>query len=134
VSAPIFYFDVGSPYAYLAAERVERFLPGAVRWQPILVGGLFKRLGTTSWAFGPERARNIAEVERRAASYGLPPFRWPREWPNNTLLAMRVASSAGEQGHAREFGVRGVPGLVVGRTVFFGDDRLDEAVAAVRRS
>ena len=35
-----FYFDIGSPYAYLAAERLERVLAGPINWQPVLLGGL----------------------------------------------------------------------------------------------
>ena len=32
----MFYFDLGSPYAYLAAERLERVLPDeSVEWQPV---------------------------------------------------------------------------------------------------
>jgi 2-hydroxychromene-2-carboxylate isomerase len=30
----IFYFDLGSPYAYLAAERIDSILPAPVRFQP----------------------------------------------------------------------------------------------------
>ena len=47
-----FYFDLGSPYAYLAAERVSELFSEAgldqPEWQPILLGGLFKRFGTAS--------------------------------------------------------------------------------------
>ena len=64
-----FYFDLGSPYAYLAAERLERLLPEPVRWQPVLLGGLFKLTGRSSWALGDYRRRQsgMAEIERRAA-------------------------------------------------------------------
>jgi 2-hydroxychromene-2-carboxylate isomerase len=37
----VFYFDVGSPYAYLAAERLGSVLPEPPIWQPVLLGGLF---------------------------------------------------------------------------------------------
>jgi 2-hydroxychromene-2-carboxylate isomerase len=30
-----FYFDLGSPYAYLAAERVQALMPEPVTWQPV---------------------------------------------------------------------------------------------------
>jgi 2-hydroxychromene-2-carboxylate isomerase len=36
-----FYFDLGSPYAYLAAERLGDHFPEPVEWQPVLLGGLF---------------------------------------------------------------------------------------------
>jgi len=186
----IFYFDLGSPYAYLAAERVSGLFSEAgleqPEWQPILLGGLFKRFGRDSWANGPGRAEGIAEVERRAAAYGLPPLAWPEPWPGNTLTAMRAATFAKQTGRTVSFalagfrqafaagrdlseadnvtiaaaacelhpnavgkavateavkralveateragdaGVRGVPSLLVGGEVFWGDDRLGDAI------
>ena len=67
-------------------------------WQPILLGGLFKRFGRDSWGNGPGREEGMREVERRAADYGLPPIRWPDPWPRNTLFAMRAATFAKEIG------------------------------------
>jgi 2-hydroxychromene-2-carboxylate isomerase len=100
-----FYFDLGSPYAYLAAERLPAALPGPARWQPVLLGGLFKLTGRSSWALGDDRRRQagIAEIERRAQSYGLPPIRWPDPWPGDYLYAMRVATFAFAVGCGREF-------------------------------
>ena len=72
-------------------------------WQPILLGGLFKRFGRDSWARGPERKWGIGEVERRASAYGLPPIAWPRPFPGNTLVAMRAATYAKEIGRAVSF-------------------------------
>jgi 2-hydroxychromene-2-carboxylate isomerase len=188
----VFYFDLGSPYAYLAAERISGLFAGAgveqPEWQPILLGGLFQRFGRESWANGPGREEGMAEVERRAADYGLPPLAWPDPWPGNTLVAMRAATFAKQTGRtvsfalaafrqafaagrdltepdnvliaaaacelhpnavekavgtdsvkvalreatdrAAELGVIGVPTLVVGGEVFWGDDRLEEAIAA----
>ncbi len=187
-----FYFDLGSPYAYLSAERISGLFAEAEleqpEWQPILLGGLFQRFGRDSWANGSGRAEGIAEVERRAAEYGLPPLLWPEPWPGNTLLAMRTATFAKQTGRTVSFalsafrqafaagrdltqpenvliaaaacelhpnavekavgttavkgalreatdraaalGVTGVPSVVVGGEVFWGDDRLEEAVAA----
>jgi 2-hydroxychromene-2-carboxylate isomerase len=187
--SPVFYFDLGSPYAYLAAERVNTVLPEPPIWQPILLGGLFKRLGRRSWAETEERAAGMAEVERRAGERGLPPLRWPDPWPGNTLLAMRAATYAARIGRAVAFslagfrqafaagrdlsipenvllaaaacelhpraletavgsrsikeelraatdaaaerGVLGVPSVLVGDSVFWGDDHLEEAAAAL---
>jgi len=189
-----FYFDLGSPYAYLAAERVNPLFAEAIGappvWEPVLLGGLFRRFGRDSWANGPGREDGIAEVERRAEAYGLPPLRWPEPFPGNTLPAMRAATYAKQTGRAVAFslaafrqafaagrdlsdpdnvliaaaaaelhpravsaaverdsvkgalreateragdlGVRGVPSLVVDGEVFWGDDRLERAVAAAR--
>jgi 2-hydroxychromene-2-carboxylate isomerase len=194
INRPTFFFDLGSPYAYLAAERVNAMFAEAVGeppvWEPVLLGGLFKRFGRDSWANGPGRADGIAEVERRAGERGLPPLRWPDPFPGNTLFAMRVATYAKQIGRtvsfslaafrqafaagrdltdpdsvlvaaaaaeihpravtaaverdsvksalrdaterAGDLGVRGVPSLVVGDEVFWGDDRLKRAVEAAR--
>ena len=100
-----FYFDVGSPYAYLAAERVGGVLAGPVRWQPVLLGGLFKLTGRSSWALGDYRRRQtgMAEIERRARLYGLPQMRWPDPWPSDYLTAMRAVTFAFGLGRGHEF-------------------------------
>jgi 2-hydroxychromene-2-carboxylate isomerase len=186
-----FYFDLGSPYAYLSAERISGLFSEAgleqPEWQPVLLGGLFQRFERGSWSQTPARAEGIAEVERRASAYGLPPIVWPEPWPGNTLTAMRTAAFAKQTGRTVSFalaafrqtfaagrdlsepdnvwiaaaacelhpralekavqteavkgalrgateaagdrGVFGVPSVVVGDEVFWGDDRLEEAVA-----
>lgn len=88
----VFYYDLNSPYAYLAAERIDTLLPAV--WQPIVFGPLIVRLGKTPWSLRPgEREAGMAEVERRAAARGLPPVRWPDGWPaeNYSLAAPRAA-------------------------------------------
>jgi 2-hydroxychromene-2-carboxylate isomerase len=101
----VFYFDLGSPYAYLAAERLHTVLPDAIDWRPVLLGGLFRLAGRSSWAVGDplRRRRGMDEVQRRAHSYGLPPIRWPDPWPSDYLFAMRVATFALQRGFGREF-------------------------------
>ena len=106
---PVFYFDLGSPYAYLAAERLQRVLPVVPVWQPILLGGIWQDTGGRSWATTDEREEGIAEVERRAEEYGLMPLRWPEGWPNNTLKAMRVAMFAQSIGRTVAFSARRFP-------------------------
>ena len=101
-----FYLDVGSPFAYLAAERIDTLFPAdALAWQPVSLGALFKTNGRSSWALGdPERRRDgMAEVERRTVERGLPPVRWPDPWPGNYLMAMRAATYADQLGRGRDF-------------------------------
>ena len=92
------YYDVGSPYAYLAVERAERVFGRMPRLQPVLLGGLFKLTGRSSWAMkdAQSRARGMAEIERRAREYGLPPIRWPEPWPSDYLMAMRMCTHIGD--------------------------------------
>jgi 2-hydroxychromene-2-carboxylate isomerase len=102
-----FYFDLGSPYAYLTAERISGLFAEAgleqPEWQPVLLGGLFRTFDRDSWSKGPGRDEGIAEIERRAAAYGLPPLNWPEPWPGNTLFAMRVATFAKQTGRTVSF-------------------------------
>ena len=171
----------------MAAERIGSVLPEA-DWRPIFFGGLLKLNGRTSWFFSDERESRMAEIEERAARYGLPPITWPtRMWTDLLGLARaatvakregrevpfslagfraiyaegrdasepaelrRVAADAGldpdavlsaigDQGvkdelrhhteEAHRKGVPGVPAVVVGHRVFWGDDRLAEAAAS----
>jgi 2-hydroxychromene-2-carboxylate isomerase len=120
-----FYFDLGSPYAYLTAERLGTALGGEapsggarsrgngdggppVFWQPISLGGLFKANGRCSWAVRDPGTREagIEEVERRARAYGLPALRWPEPWPSSYLFAMRVATYAFQAGRGEAFTLR----------------------------
>src|SRR6201996_8574768 len=187
-----FYFDLGSPYAYLSAERISGLFTAAgleqPEWQPILLGGLFRHFDRGSWALTEARAEGIAEIERRAAEQGLPPIVWPDPWPRGKLHREGVATFAKQTGRTIAFslaafrqqfaagrdlsdpdnvmiaaaacelhpralesairtkgvkdalreatdaaaaaGVFGVPSVRVGEQVFWGDDRLAEAVEA----
>jgi 2-hydroxychromene-2-carboxylate isomerase len=189
VSAPVFYYDTNSPYAYLAAARIDHLLPDA-EWHPIAFGIVLRELGRVPWSLGPERDKGMAEIERRAAERGLPPVRWAEGWPVDTysLAPLRALEFADERGAQRELaralyrrmfgegaslaevdnvlrsageagldpeevraaleddrvknrlrehtdeamalGVIGVPTVVVGGAVFWGDDRLEDATAA----
>jgi 2-hydroxychromene-2-carboxylate isomerase len=138
-----FYFDLGSPFAYLAAERMATLVPEPVTWQPVLLGGLYRLTGRSSWALGDYRRRQagMADIERRTRSYGLPPIRWPDPWPTDYLFAMRATTFAFEAGVGREFTlqafrdafVRGadlsLPGRVLdaGRRIGIDPDRMAAA-------
>jgi 2-hydroxychromene-2-carboxylate isomerase len=103
MSQPVFYYDTNSPYAYLAAERVDELLPDAA-WHPIAFGIVLRELGRVPWSLGPERPDGMAEIVRRAAERGLPPVRWPDGWPVETysLAPLRALEFADERGAQRE--------------------------------
>lgn len=102
-----FFLDLGSPYAWLSAERVDDVFRAAGReapvWRPVLLGGLFQRFDRGSWALTDRRGEGISEIERRAREYGLPEPVWPEPWPGSYLFAMRVATFADRLGKLREF-------------------------------
>jgi 2-hydroxychromene-2-carboxylate isomerase len=88
------YFDLGSPYAYLAIARAEAVFGRQPDLEPVLLGAIFRLRGSGSWSQTAERARGIAEVQRRATAYGLPAVVWPEGWPLDGLRMMRAATWA----------------------------------------
>jgi 2-hydroxychromene-2-carboxylate isomerase len=64
-----------------------------VRWRPFLLGPIFKAQGWTTSPFNlfPAKGRNMwRDLERTCGALGLP-FVRPQTFPQNTLLAARVA-------------------------------------------
>jgi 2-hydroxychromene-2-carboxylate isomerase len=100
---PVIYFDLGSPYAYLALARARSVLGVQPELRPVLLGAIFARRGFGSWGRTQAREARMAEVEQRALRYGLPPVRWPDGWPANGLIAMRCATWACGQGKGEAF-------------------------------
>jgi 2-hydroxychromene-2-carboxylate isomerase len=88
------YFDLGSPYAYLAIARAEAVFGHQPDLEPVLLGAIFRMRGSGSWSQTADRAKGMAEVERRALAYGLPAVVWPEEWPLDGLRTMRAATWA----------------------------------------
>ena len=99
----VLYYDLASPYAYLAVSRAAEVLGEQPRLQPVLVGAIFGWRGRGSWALTDQRDAGEAECERRAVAYGLPPIVWPRGWPLNSLGPMRAAVFAHRQGAGEAF-------------------------------
>lgn len=189
---PVFYYDFNSPYAWLAAERVNSVLPVPPIWQPVSLGHILQSSGREPWSFHePARSEGIAEIERRCAERGLPAPRWIDGWPIRTysLLPLRAAVFAQQAGRAVSFslaafrqffaagralseldnvliaaaaselhpravtkgiesrtvkdalrqatgeaialGVQGVPTVAIRDQLFWGDDKLEEAAAAL---
>ena len=124
------YFDLGSPYVYLALERLERFDLGEVTLRPVALGALFKLTGRSSWGLGPDRERGMAEVAQRASAYGLPPVRWPEGWPGNYLHANRACVVAEEHDALEPF-ARAALRAAFARGVNLADD---EAVLDVAQA
>jgi 2-hydroxychromene-2-carboxylate isomerase len=104
-----FYFDLSSPLAYLAAERILHVLPGAAEWQPVLAAELraptTKSLVAERFDASGEQERGVllAEITRRAQELGLQPLRWPEPFPFDSSLAMRVATYAKSIGRTVPF-------------------------------
>lgn len=98
----VLYLDLMSPYAYLAAARAEALFGERPDFEPVLVGAIFALRDRGSWGLTDARVAGMAECERRAARYGLPPINWPPNWPSNSLHAMRIATLAKRAGVAHD--------------------------------
>lgn len=121
-SQPAFYFDLGSPEAYLAAERVMAELPVVPEWVPILAAGLGSRPPRPPGGdAGTPAGERRAAVERRAGEQHVQPLRWPAGWPRDDMrLAMVGATYAKQIGRAVAFS------LAAFRQAFAGGRTLDE--------
>jgi 2-hydroxychromene-2-carboxylate isomerase len=101
--AAAFYFDLASPLAYLAAERVLHVLPGPAEWQPVLARELPGAETFAAFRCAEEQEVFRAELARRARELDLQPLRWPSPFPFDSSLAMRVATYAKSIGRAVPF-------------------------------
>ena len=98
-----FYFDLSSPLAYLAAERVLQVLPRPAEWRPVLARELPG--GGAPGAFRCEQEADVfrTEIARRAGELQLLPLCWPEPFPFDSVLAMSVATYAKSIGRAVAF-------------------------------
>ena len=99
-----FFYDLNSPYAYLAAHRVDEVLGSDIDWCPIAFGPLLIATERVPWSLKPGREEQMRECEQRAAARGLPPIRWPEGWPAETysVNGARAALVGKRHGRVRE--------------------------------
>ena len=191
MEAPVFYYDLSSPYAYLAASRVDEALPARPEWRPIAFGVIVRERGRVPWSFAEDRTEHFDEIAGRARGRGLPEVRYPEGWPAETysLQPLRALLLAEDQDQLRAAtlelyrmmfaegrhladletvleavaragmdpddvrarikddevkdrlraqtsaavtaGVIGVPTIAVGEQLFWGDDHVEDAAAAL---
>lgn len=191
------WFEFGSNYSYLSLMRIEALAQDAgvaLRYQPFLLGPVFRELGWQSSPFAEQKEKGEyvwRDMARRAAKYGIP-FRRPSTFPRRALLPMRVALVGADQAwmgeycrrimlqnwahdreiddaavvlealrelvddphavlaaaetqevkealraqtaKARALGIFGAPTFIVDGEMFWGDDRLEDALDYARRS
>lgn len=185
-----FFYFFGSAYSYLSVMRIDAMTTQsgvAVRWRPFNVRTVMAENNIALRTQAAKVKYMWRDVERRAATHGLPYVRAPI-WPTDPdLLANRIAMVAAEEGWceaytvasfrawyledmelggrahlehvlpplgqdvddmivradepraherlkaetdaARNYGIFGSPTFVVDGEMFWGDDRLEEALA-----
>jgi 2-hydroxychromene-2-carboxylate isomerase len=131
MAAPVldFWFDFASTYSYLAANRIRALATLAnvqVRFRPFLLGPIFKAQGWDTSPFNLYAAKGQymwRDMERLAADL-VQPFRRPDPFPQNSLLAARVAvfglTPENNQGWGEDFC------LAVFRAQFADGARIDD--------
>ncbi len=89
-----YYFDFGSPAAYLASTQLSTLATqtgAAVVWRPMLLGGVFVATGNHSPASVPAKGKYIfSDFARFAKRYGVP-LKINPYFPINTITLMRIA-------------------------------------------
>jgi 2-hydroxychromene-2-carboxylate isomerase len=95
-----FWFDFGSPAAYLAFTQIpsiEAATGAKAIYRPMLLGGVFQATGNHSPATIPAKGKYIFnDFNRYAKRYGVP-FNSNPHFPINTLLLMRGAAGMQQQ-------------------------------------
>jgi 2-hydroxychromene-2-carboxylate isomerase len=92
-----FWYEFASTYSWLAAERIEALAAAAdveVNWRPFLLGPIFVAQGWQSSPFNVYAAKGAnmwRDIERYCLLMDLPPPTRPEPFPQNGLLAARVA-------------------------------------------
>jgi 2-hydroxychromene-2-carboxylate isomerase len=90
------YWDFSSPFAYLASTQIENLAArtGArVVWKPVLLGGLFRAIGTPDVpmnTFSEAKRDHVDDDLHRWAAYWGVPFKFPSRFPTRSLDALRV--------------------------------------------
>lgn len=89
-----FFFDFGSPAAYLAWTQLSRLeAAGNVELRPFLLGGVFKATGNGAPGAVAAKGKWINDDMRRwAGRYGVP-LEFPKGFPLNTIAPMRGAAA-----------------------------------------
>ncbi|MFM7673204.1 MAG: 2-hydroxychromene-2-carboxylate isomerase, partial [Candidatus Fonsibacter sp.] len=101
-----FYFDVGSPYSYLAHTQLKKYEKDAnekVNYLPILVGGLHKLAGITAPGLIPTKAKYlIKDCKMWADKYKIK-YQFNRYFPIRTVNLMRACLIAEKENSLKEF-------------------------------
>jgi 2-hydroxychromene-2-carboxylate isomerase len=84
-----FYFDIISPYAYIAYKKILKIKDVNFKFYPILLGGLHKLAGITPPAFNKYKMKNMQNDCELVAKKNNISFKWNSKFPVNSLSIMR---------------------------------------------
>ena len=84
-----FYFDIISPYAYIAYKKILNIKDINFKLKPILLGGLHNLAGITAPAFNKYKMKNMQNDCELVAKKNNISFKWNSKFPINSLNIMR---------------------------------------------
>ena len=91
-----FYFDIISPYAYIAHKKILKHKNIIFNYKPIYLGGLHKLAGIDSPAFNKYKLRNNINDCNLVSEKNKIKFKWNSNFPINSLNIMRGYLCVGE--------------------------------------
>ena len=98
-----FFFDLSSPYSYLAATQLPALAErtgATIRWRPMMLFAVFGATGNKMPAETPAKAQwMLGDLHRWSAHYGVP-FRFATRFPINAMSAMRLVLVGERHGRA----------------------------------
>ena len=101
-----FYFDISSPYSYLAHEQIKRFEKEnkiKVNYMPILLGGIHQLANITAPGLNPSRAKHMIKDLKICADWFKVKFQFNRYFPLKTINIMRGALVAEKEGFLNNY-------------------------------
>ncbi len=100
-----FYFDLSSPYSYLAATQLDAIANrhgATIAWKPLVLAAVFKAQGNVMPAVCVPKAQYmVKDLARWAEHYGVP-FQMSSRFPLPTIRGMRLIIAAESSGRSGE--------------------------------
>ena len=87
-----FYFDVISPYSYIAYKKIQKIKESQkviFNYKPILLGGLHNLAGISAPAFNKYKLKNFQSDCELVSKKNNISFKWNLKFPINSLSIMR---------------------------------------------
>ncbi len=87
-----FYFDIISPYAYIAHKKIEKINKDnkiLFNYKPMLLGGLHNLANITAPAFNDFKMKNMKNDCDLVSKKNNIQFKWNEKFPINSLYIMR---------------------------------------------
>ena len=84
-----FYFDIISPYSYIAHKKIQNLTNVVFNYKPIFLGGLHNLAGIEAPAFNKLKMQNMRNDCNLVAFKNKIKFKWNSKFPINSLNIMR---------------------------------------------